>query len=82
MTPTRDQAWRLLNEYTRNDRLLKHALAVEAAVRGYAREFGADEEDWGVVPSCTTSTTSAGRAPRTIRTADARSCASGATPST
>ena len=49
MTPTRDEAWRLLTEYTRNDRLLKHALAVEAAVRGYAREFGEDEEDWGIV---------------------------------
>lgn len=49
MTPTRDQAWRLLNEYTQNDRLLKHALAVEAAVRGYARELGEDEEEWGIV---------------------------------
>lgn len=49
MTPTRAQAWGLLTEYTRNDRLLKHALAVEAAVRGYAREFGEDEEAWGVV---------------------------------
>lgn len=49
MTPTRARAWGLLTEYTRNDRLLKHALAVEAAVRGYAREFGEDEEAWGVV---------------------------------
>ena len=49
VTPTRDEAWRLLNEYTRNDRLLKHALAVEASVRGYARELGEDEEDWGIV---------------------------------
>ena len=49
MTPTRARAWSLLTEYTRNDRLLKHALAVEAAVRGYAREFGEDEEAWGVV---------------------------------
>ena len=49
VTPTRDEAWRLLNEYTRNDRLLKHALAVEAAVRGYARELEEDEEDWGIV---------------------------------
>lgn len=49
MTPTRAQAWGLLTEYTRNDRLLKHALAVEAAVRGYARGFGEDEEAWGVV---------------------------------
>ncbi len=49
MTPTRDQAWGLLTEYTQNDRLLKHALAVEAAVRGYARELGEDEEAWGIV---------------------------------
>jgi putative nucleotidyltransferase with HDIG domain len=45
----RDDAWRLLNEYTRSDSLLKHAMAVEAAVRGYARRFGEDEEAWGVV---------------------------------
>ena len=49
MTPTREDAWRLLTEYTSNDRLLKHGLAVEAAVRGYARKFGADEEGWGIV---------------------------------
>jgi putative nucleotidyltransferase with HDIG domain len=45
----RDDAWRLLNEYTAGDSLLKHAMAVEAAVRGYARKFGEDEEAWGVV---------------------------------
>ena len=45
----RDDAWRLLNEYTKGDSLLKHAMAVEAAVRGYARTFGEDEEAWGVV---------------------------------
>src|SRR5258708_6633134 len=44
----RDDAWALLNEYTKSDSLLKHALAVEAAVRGYARKFGEDEEAWGV----------------------------------
>ena len=49
MTPTRAQAWRLLTEYTQNDRLLKHGLGVEAAVRGYARRFGEDEETWGSV---------------------------------
>jgi predicted hydrolase (HD superfamily) len=49
VTPTRDQAWTLLTEYTNSDSLLKHALAVEAAVRGYARKFGEDEEGWGVV---------------------------------
>jgi putative nucleotidyltransferase with HDIG domain len=45
----RDDAWQLLNEYTKGDSLLKHAMAVEAAVRGYARTFGEDEEAWGVV---------------------------------
>ena len=45
----RDAAWQLLNEYTKGESLLKHALAVEAAVRGYARKFGADEEAWGIV---------------------------------
>jgi putative nucleotidyltransferase with HDIG domain len=44
----RDDAWALLTEYTTSDSLLKHALAVEAAVRGYARKFGEDEEAWGV----------------------------------
>jgi predicted hydrolase (HD superfamily) len=46
---SRDAAWRLLNEYTTSDSLLKHALAVEAAVRGYARKFGEPEDDWGIV---------------------------------
>ena len=45
----RDDAWRLLNEYTKSDSLLKHAIGVEAAVRGYARVFGEDEESWGIV---------------------------------
>ena len=49
MTPNRAQAWDLLTEYTQNDRLLKHGLAVETAVRGYARLFGEDEEVWGLV---------------------------------
>lgn len=48
-TPTRAQAWSLLTEYTAGNRLRKHALAVEAAMRGYARRAGADEEAWGVV---------------------------------
>jgi len=46
---TRDHAWNLLTEYTKGESLRKHALAVEAAVRGYARRFGEDEEVWGVV---------------------------------
>jgi len=44
----RDDAWVLLTEYTKSESLLKHALAVEAAVRGYARTFGEDEEGWGM----------------------------------
>ena len=48
MTVTRADAWQLLNEYTKNESLLKHALAVEAAVGGYARRFGEDEEGWGI----------------------------------
>jgi len=49
MNPTRDDAWQLLTEFTKSESLLKHALAVEAAVRGYARKFGEDEEAWGMV---------------------------------
>src|SRR6201984_2274813 len=47
--PTRDDAWALLCEYTQNESLRKHALAVEACVRAYARKAGADEETWGIV---------------------------------
>ena len=46
---SRESAWALLTEYTQAESLRKHALAVEAAVRGYARLFGEDEEVWGVV---------------------------------
>ena len=49
MDLTRDAAWALLTEFTENENLRKHALAVEAAVRGYARLWGEDEEAWGVV---------------------------------
>jgi putative nucleotidyltransferase with HDIG domain len=48
MDLNRAAAWSLLTEYTKGDSLLKHALAVEAAVRGYARRFGEDEEAWGI----------------------------------
>ena len=48
MNLTRDKAWRLLTEHTASDSLLKHALAVEAAVRSDARTFGEHEDDWGV----------------------------------
>jgi putative nucleotidyltransferase with HDIG domain len=46
--PTRDDAWTLLCEFTQNESLRKHALAVEACVRAYARKTGADEELWGL----------------------------------
>jgi putative nucleotidyltransferase with HDIG domain len=46
---SRDAAWALLTEWTQSDSLRKHALGVEAAVRGYARLYGEDEEAWGVV---------------------------------
>ena len=48
-TLSRDDAWALLTEWTQSESLRKHALAVEAAVRGYARQFGEDEDAWGVV---------------------------------
>jgi putative nucleotidyltransferase with HDIG domain len=46
---TRENAWALMTEYTQSESLRKHMLAVEAAVRGYARMWGEDEEGWGVV---------------------------------
>jgi putative nucleotidyltransferase with HDIG domain len=46
--PTRDDAWKLLCEYTQSESLRKHMLAVEACVRAYARKSGADEELWGL----------------------------------
>ncbi len=49
MDVNRENAWALLTEYTQSDSLLKHALAVEAAVRGYAGLFGENQDDWGIV---------------------------------
>ncbi len=49
MKPTREQAWALLTEFTTNESLIKHGLAAEAAMRAYARKFGEDEEEWGIV---------------------------------
>ena len=46
MTPTREQAWQLMTEWTESESLRKHMLAVEAAVVAYARERGADEDRW------------------------------------
>jgi putative nucleotidyltransferase with HDIG domain len=45
---TRDQAFELLKEYTKSDSLIKHAVAVEAAMRQYAIHFKEDAEIWGV----------------------------------
>jgi putative nucleotidyltransferase with HDIG domain len=45
----REAAWCLLTEFTQSESLRKHALAVEACMRAYARKFGADEALWGVV---------------------------------
>ena len=46
---SRDDAWAIVTEYTQSESLRKHMLGVEAAVRGYARQFGEDEDDWGAV---------------------------------
>src|ERR1700730_12780477 len=45
----RKAAWNLLTEFTQSESLRKHALAVEACMRAYARKFSADEELWGTV---------------------------------
>ena len=47
--PTRDEALNLLRRYTTKPGLIKHALAVEASMRAYARKLGGDEESWGLV---------------------------------
>jgi putative nucleotidyltransferase with HDIG domain len=46
--PNRTDAWNLLCEYTQSESLRKHALAVEACVRAYARKLGGDEENWAL----------------------------------
>lgn len=46
---SREDDLRLLHEYTSSESLIRHMLAVEAAVRAYARKFGEDEEKWGTV---------------------------------
>ena len=48
MEVSRERAWETLTRYTKSEALLRHALAVEASVRAYARKFGEDEELWGV----------------------------------
>ena len=47
--PTRDEAFALLKEFNTNESLIKHALAVEGAMRFSARKHGKDEEKWGVI---------------------------------
>jgi putative nucleotidyltransferase with HDIG domain len=48
MDLTRDRAWETLTRYTQSIPLRRHALAVEASTRAYARKFGEDEELWGI----------------------------------
>jgi putative nucleotidyltransferase with HDIG domain len=45
----RDRAWALVTEHVQSESLRKHLMAVEAAVRGYARQWGEDEDAWGFV---------------------------------
>ena len=45
--PSRAETLALMHEYTASDSLRKHMLAVEGAMRAYARRFGEDEESWG-----------------------------------
>jgi len=47
--PTREEAFELLSQYTKNESLIKHALSVEAVMRYFARSHGEDEEKWGVI---------------------------------
>ena len=44
----REHAWELLNEYTKNPALIRHALCVEAAMKHYARLYGEDEQLWSM----------------------------------
>jgi putative nucleotidyltransferase with HDIG domain len=48
-TVAREEAWSLLIEFTQSESLRKHALAVEACMRAYARKLGGDESLWGLV---------------------------------
>jgi putative nucleotidyltransferase with HDIG domain len=46
---TRDDAWQLVQTHVQNEGLRKHMLAVEAAMRAYAKHYGQDEEYWGTL---------------------------------
>jgi len=48
-TPTRDEAWTLVCEHVKNSALRRHMLALETAMRAYARKLGEDEDRWGIV---------------------------------
>lgn len=45
----REEALKLLREYTKNENLIKHALSVEAAMRAYAKKYEEEQEKWGIV---------------------------------
>ena len=47
--PTREDAWILLNKYNKTDSLIKHALAVEGVMHHFARKFGGNEDEWGII---------------------------------
>jgi predicted hydrolase (HD superfamily) len=47
--PTREQAFELLNQYNKNESLIKHALSVESVMRYFARKRHEDEEKWGII---------------------------------
>ena len=47
--PNRKEAFELLKEYNHEESLIKHALAVEAVMRYFAKKFGEDEEKWGII---------------------------------
>jgi putative nucleotidyltransferase with HDIG domain len=48
-TPSREQAFELLTEFNQTESLIKHALAVEAVMRHFARKRGGEEEKWGII---------------------------------
>jgi putative nucleotidyltransferase with HDIG domain len=49
MPSSREDAWAILNEFTKNPSLIKHALGVESAMRSYAPKYGGNPDTWGVV---------------------------------
>ncbi|MDD2672579.1 MAG: HDIG domain-containing protein [Syntrophales bacterium] len=48
MTLSREEAFELLNQYVKNERMINHCLASEAVMRALARKLGRDEEKWGI----------------------------------